>query len=492
MKKKSSISAFTLGEVIIVILIMGILALFVLKMYSMSQDFVKKHEYYASFSNLKRGVGELVAGGSSDQEAYDEAYAQYQQALVQYEARLANVNSLKAQRDAKYQEYQSLPDTIDKTTSVLTRPYYDAPEYKAAEARVNEAKAAWWNVITNAVYNPSGTFGPYNCGRLRMLDPKTSSDYTIRDCGYYWPQYCYNSYYELGTWYNESVAGAVNVPAWYSGSGGPSTTGWWVVDSSTTSTATSLLSNYLNVLSVEMRTPHWENYNIYTTTTTSEPNPAKAQALSEYNSLDSQYQNALSNLGTEPVAPQKSATDKILPNKGYVGNGEGLCEKFVKTFSTVGALDCSKTTTSIFDDSTVNFTLANGAKFYNLGANPTSSPTNNPLEQIYTIYVDIDGSRGKSTLNDDVMMFKVDRNGLLLPDITSEGANSTKYLSASVKARDKNGVVSWLTRGVSYRKAVCQSGEVTSTTYCTGGSDYSKRSECDVTGTLCETVINKP
>ena len=185
-------------------------------------------------------------------------------------------------------------------------------------------------------------------------------------------------------------------------------------------------------------------------------------------------------------------TENNLPLHGYVGDGTGLCERFTKTLNTLGTVVCNRTTTSTFNDATVNFTATNGTKYYNMGADPTNVGGADPTLQIYTLYIDIDGNRGTSTLNDDVMEFIVSRDGLVLPGADSSGANDADYLSTNIKYTDNSGgtaVISWLARGITYKQAACQSGEVTDATYC---GIYSELEACSVINTQCEVTTNPP
>lgn len=100
---------------------------------------------------------------------------------------------------------------------------------------------------------------------------------------------------------------------------------------------------------------------------------------------------------------------KKLPSVGYDGAGNGFCEKFVLLVNTVGTITCNPAITTIpggttdFSSKTPNFVLTNGMRIYNMGTAPSS--------EVYTIYVDIDGLRSKSKLNDDVILFTINRDG---------------------------------------------------------------------------------
>lgn len=170
--------------------------------------------------------------------------------------------------------------------------------------------------------------------------------------------------------------------------------------------------------------------------------------------------------------------EKTLPPDGHNGTDTGLCDKFIKIFNTVGTNDCTLTTTTNFDDAHVNFTLTNGTRFFNAGSNAVSN--------IFTYYIDINGKKGNGVLDDDVMEFKIYRNGMVLPATTSIGGMNPRYLSASVKEVTAN---TWVAKGIPYLEAICMAGEMSSA-YC-APLGYSLNASCSSPNS-CQTYINKP
>lgn len=200
--------------------------------------------------------------------------------------------------------------------------------------------------------------------------------------------------------------------------------------------------------------------------------------------------------------------EKKLPASAHVkdanGNWIGFCDRFIETVNSVGNETCAPTST-IADGTTdfssksnaINFKLTNGMTFYNVGVDPTVSATLDPQEEIYTIYIDIDGDKkGKSKLNDDVVKLQLNRLGYVYPANDSLWANDSKKISVSVKYYVGNSL-NWLKKETSYRDAFCLAGLQPNSTYCNAvavnGTNYptvSKSATC--TTNICIPVLNKP
>ncbi|MDD3436575.1 MAG: type II secretion system protein, partial [Candidatus Gastranaerophilales bacterium] len=57
-------NAFTFAEVLLVMTIVAIIAVLTFKVQKSQNDYLNKYMYYSAFTNLKDGVGELVAKGN--------------------------------------------------------------------------------------------------------------------------------------------------------------------------------------------------------------------------------------------------------------------------------------------------------------------------------------------------------------------------------------------------------------------------------------------
>lgn len=194
--------------------------------------------------------------------------------------------------------------------------------------------------------------------------------------------------------------------------------------------------------------------------------------------------------GTAPNDLTKGycAAQYSLPINGHNADSRGLCDRLVtEEFNTAGTVDCTRTISSEtgqFDTAHANFITTNGMRFFNFASNAAGGP---PI--FYTVYIDIDGPKRNSVLNEDVMKFKVFTNGTFLPFIDSNGGNLTSYLSASVRYKDENGVRNWPKISVSYKEAACTAGKAQpiDSGYC---GSYTADSRCSTY--ICELLINKP
>lgn len=119
----------------------------------------------------------------------------------------------------------------------------------------------------------------------------------------------------------------------------------------------------------------------------------------------------------------------------------------------------------------------------------------------YTVYVDIDGDKGSSTLWEDVFPFYITLSGQVVPayntvDGTELGGSSNEYLQTSVQYEKINNhgrrTVDWLSKSVSYKEGACGSGFIDSSTpYCSGVSELPECSS-GTTGSKCTLKTVRP
>lgn len=131
---------------------------------------------------------------------------------------------------------------------------------------------------------------------------------------------------------------------------------------------------------------------------------------------------------------------------------------------------------------------------------PEPEPIVNIDEAGYIVYIDVDGSKGNSTLWDDVYPFYITLSGRVVPAFDSTanpdgaGADSIHHLQVSVKNETINAngrrAIKWLAKSVSFREGACLSGFVSSNTpYCSG---MSYDSDCSSTDSNCQVKPIKP
>jgi len=180
---------------------------------------------------------------------------------------------------------------------------------------------------------------------------------------------------------------------------------------------------------------------------------------------------------------------KYLPKIAYTTSStRNLCARLTDKINTIGTVNCGATnvtnTTTSFDSTHyttfLNFQTTNGLRFFNFN---TTAP--------YTIYVDVNGSKGSGVLGTDVVSFTVNTDGSAYPTVNTAAATSTNYLSTSVRY----GGSSWLERGVTYKQAACNVGTL-SGAYCAASGSIPAYSQdttnCPSANNTCEVVLDKP
>lgn len=160
--------------------------------------------------------------------------------------------------------------------------------------------------------------------------------------------------------------------------------------------------------------------------------------------------------------------------------------------------------TQNFADKDPDLILGNGLRIYNLHSNAaeiavlagntqggTYDGVPNTNSYGYTVYVDIDGVKGDSQLWSDVYPFYITLSGKIIPAYDKanpgvSGGDSTHHLQVSVQYEDYssgNRRMKWLSKSTSFKEGACLSGYVgDATPYCKDAGAVSKLSECSVEG----------
>ena len=186
-----------------------------------------------------------------------------------------------------------------------------------------------------------------------------------------------------------------------------------------------------------------------------------------------------------------------LPRKGA-----NFCEKFLDYTNTKSTAeecngDAIASNLTDFTDKKADIVLRNGLKLYNVRQNPAPLPllagnnqggsyeladgtTVNVNEFGYTVYLDIDGEKGSSTLWEDVFPFYITMAGKVIPLYHTEGekeygGTSRQHLMTSVQKEvittTGHRQVLWIKKSVPFKESACTSGYINSTTpYCSGVS----------------------
>lgn len=181
---------------------------------------------------------------------------------------------------------------------------------------------------------------------------------------------------------------------------------------------------------------------------------------------------------------------RTLPRKG-----QNFCEMFVDNTNTKSnSSECSGDAIAAnikdFSNKTPDITLRNGMKIYNLRQDPKEINVlaNNKQGQSYdgvpntnsfgyTVYVDIDGKSGKSVLWEDVYPFYITMSGMVIPGYDKDnpgvsGGDSKNHLIVSIEEESFDSgrrTINWIKKSVSYKEGACSSGFIgAATPYCQG------------------------
>ena len=192
---------------------------------------------------------------------------------------------------------------------------------------------------------------------------------------------------------------------------------------------------------------------------------------------------------------------RTLPRKGM-----NFCKLFERHANIMSGSDvCSGSVissgTTDFSNKSPDITLRNGLLIYNMhsDAGAISMLANNTQGGVYdgvpntnsygyTVYVDIDGSKGDSLLWSDVYPFYITLSGKVIPaydaDVNPDGSGGDSVRHLQVSAENENYAsgrrsTKWLARSVSFKEGACITGYVgDATPYCKTGTSFTKAGEC--------------
>ena len=191
---------------------------------------------------------------------------------------------------------------------------------------------------------------------------------------------------------------------------------------------------------------------------------------------------------------------RTLPRKGM-----NFCKLFERHANIMSGSDvCSGSVisngTTDFSNKSPDITLRNGLRIYNMhsDAGAISMLANNTQGGVYdgvpntnsygyTVYVDIDGSKGDSQLWSDVYPFYITLSGKIIPGYDTgnpnqSGGDSVRHLQVSVENENYNSgkrSTKWLAKSVPFKEGACIAGYVgDGTPYCKNGTSYTQASEC--------------
>ena len=191
---------------------------------------------------------------------------------------------------------------------------------------------------------------------------------------------------------------------------------------------------------------------------------------------------------------------RTLPRKG-----ENFCKLFEANANIMGNTDVCQgsvisSNTTDFSNKKPDITLRNGLRIYNMHNDATAiamlagntqggvyDGVPNTNEYGYTVYIDIDGAKGDSQLWSDVYPFYITLSGKIIPAYDKanpgvSGGDSTHHLQVSVQYEDYSSGkrrMKWLSKSTSFKEGACLSGYIgDATPYCKDSGAVTKLSEC--------------
>ena len=492
-----NLKAYTLAEVVIVMLVIAVVAGVSIKITKAKLDNIISYTYYMGYSTLRNVTGQMLGDFKSTDDKYTEVGV-----LDVVGKKFAFLNNFFLRPvEAKTVKYYSCAEEVywiayggaiwadcgSDAEATRESNYTSLDNWTTDKSSLNCrsvcAATKSWN---NYYPNPSASKCPGKRGGLNTYaDPGYStSDYCNypcgdgnNNCGYFTEveKTCYKSYNTMMTYLEGSYCVA------YTDDGTPD----------------------------ETPTPSEPE-----TPTPSEPEtctePSQATKDAQY-CQGKEWSSEICNW--KDITPWPPCTQEgsrwsqtscacvpetaTLPRKGA-----NFCEKFLDYTNTKSTAeecngDAIASNLTDFTDKKADIVLRNGLKLYNVRQNPAPLPllagnnqggsyeladgtTVNVNEFGYTVYLDIDGEKGSSTLWEDVFPFYITMTGKVIPLYHTEGekeygGTSRQHLMTSVQKEvittTGHRQVLWIKKSVPFKESACTSGYINSTTpYCSGVS----------------------
>ena len=505
--------AYTLAEVVIVMLVIAVIAGVSVKITKAKLDNITAYTYYMGYSTLRNVTGQMLGDFKSTDEDYTtlgflDIVGKKLSFLNNFFSKPVEAKTVKYYScDEEYfwdayggsnwadcgsdteevtkSEYKSLNDWFAYKSSLT---YWTTDKSSLNCKSVCAATRSWYNYYPNPsasqcpgqrlVLRYKGATGPYVDGRDRSLlntyaEPGRSTSDSCNypcnngnnNCGYFSEveHICIKWYKNYGSVYEDGYC------VTYVDDGTPDDTPTENVCSNQPSEAT-IRTEYCQ------NQREWEGY----PTCGYKPVPCNQDG----------YRWSKNSCACVP----EPAT---LPRKGA-----NFCDKFLDYTNTKSTAeecngDAIASNLTDFTDKKADIVLRNGLKLYNVRQNPAPLPllvgnnqggsyeladgtTVNVNEFGYTVYLDIDGEKGSSTLWEDVFPFYITMAGKVIPLYHTEGekeygGTSRQHLMTSVQKEVITATghrqVLWIRKSVPFKESACTSGYINSTTpYCSGVS----------------------
>ena len=503
-------SAYTLAEVVVVMLVVAVVVSVSIKITKVKLDNIISYTYYSGYSTLRNVTGQVLADFKSTDDEYLD-----KEAMIMPKTLLSLIMPLQkafaGDKKVYFVPVQSMKNSFRYSTFSGTS-YTPVGYYSSLEELIAERK----DYITQAYLDSEN---PAN-GDWYTKCPGTVADFNLID----WPSYagkyssctekCYDQIIvNMGYGASGKYKDVFNRPSICGDTFGEvafkcvyyakSTGGYdsWKVKPAPGNSWQNLDTEpqfngqyyYCEGYTEDDDTPE-PDPNVCTTPSEAEQEVHRCQNQEEwkgeptcgYVPITCPEGNhwSVNSCGCVPESP-------TLPRKGI-----NFCRKFVSYTNTKSnSPECTGTaitsTETDFSDKTADITLRNGMRIYNMSQNPqeigilegnTQGASYDGVPNIntfgYTVYLDIDGEKGSSTLWEDVYIFYITMAGKVIPAYDENnpneevGGNSRRHLMTSVEREtivDGRRQMRWLKKSVSFKEGACTSNYLgASSRYCNG------------------------
>ena len=503
-------SAYTLAEVVVVMLVVAVVVSVSIKIIKVKLDNIISYTYYSGYSTLRSVTGQILADFKSTDDDYMD-----KEAMIMPKILLSLIMPLqKAFAGDKKVYFAPVPSmkvsnryTTFGGTSYVPNMYYSSLEELISERKdditqayldsVDPAKRDWYVKCPGTVADFNLIDWPSYASKISSCSGKCY-DQIIGNMGYgasgkykdvfNRPSICGDTFGEVAfecVYYAKSTGGY----------------GSWKVKPAPGNSWQNLDTEpqfngqyyYCEGYIEDDDTPE-PDPNVCTTPSEAEQQVHRCQNQEEwkgeptcgYVPITCPEGNhwSVNSCGCVPESP-------TLPRKGI-----NFCRKFVSYTNTKSnSPECTGTaissTETDFSNKTADITLRNGMRIYNMSQNPqeigilegnTQGASYDGVPNIntfgYTVYLDIDGEKGSSTLWEDVYKFYITMAGKVIPAYDENnpneevGGNSRRHLMTSVEKEaivDGRRQMRWLKKSVTFKEGACTSNYLgASSRYCNG------------------------
>ena len=486
-KKRGTFSlAYTLAEVVIVMLVIAVVAGVSIKITKAKLDNIISYTYYMGYSTLRNVTGQMLGDFNVRDENYTDVATNVVSKFLRKFQILSPINEAIAEKTTKYWCAMEMYSNVHRN--------WQEPEDVLILNSLEPTQGIEFASEQILVDNPNDL----DCESImKGLDkkgyvvcPNLSVEYSDRTNEYWDYSRLKKAYARESSWCSWNILVVASYPKRFECRG---------------------VNDYF-LYPVEDSLKRWpicvHEEDVTPTSNTCANQPSEATIRTEYCQNQREWQGyPTCEYNPVPCNQEGSRWSQTscacvpetptLPRKGA-----NFCEKFLDYTNTKSTAeecngDAIASNLTDFTDKKADIVLRNGLKLYNVRQNPAPLPllagnnqggsyeladgtTVNVNEFGYTVYLDIDGEKGSSTLWEDVFPFYITMAGKVIPLYHTEGekeygGTSRQHLMTSVQKEvittTGHRQVLWIRKSVPFKESACTSGYINSTTpYCSGVS----------------------